>query len=211
MTNAQVREKEEREEIKALEAILKKGMKSRDLIRVFRKDVTHEEWMFLGERLDREIEKYKIGDVIVKADAIRFIDVWEIKRSEFLKVEKKEKMTNAQVREEEKMEEKDMSIAQRIEELKSEIKQERNKGGGYSLEDIHSKDNELWGYKLQEHLDHHYKGRKVVGIEIRTNLLGHPIFREIHFEDGAVINLCKRARVEDLEKQSWWWRNERHV
>ena len=69
-----------RSEENVLEKLLKKGMKSEDLIRVFRRDVTHEEWMFLGELLDRKIGAYKISDYIVKADAIQWIDVREEKK-----------------------------------------------------------------------------------------------------------------------------------
>lgn len=102
------------------------------------------------------------------------------------------------------------TLTQRLKVLKSEIELSKNAGGGYDLDAILCSQAELWDHKLEEHLRRYWKRHQVIKIELQSNLLGQFIFRAIHFEDGRVIHLCKRARIQNW-KDSWWFMNERRV
>lgn len=102
------------------------------------------------------------------------------------------------------------TLAKRLKELEGELKQDSRKGGGYDLDDILLKEDELWEFKLQEHLSRYWKDWKVIKIELQSNLLGHYIFRAVYFEVGRVVHFCKRARIQNW-KDSWWFMNERRV
>lgn len=60
--------------------ILKSGMKSRNLIRIFRRDLTAEQWAFLVAKLGHQIQSYQIRDIIVQCDHISFIDILNLKK-----------------------------------------------------------------------------------------------------------------------------------
>lgn len=102
------------------------------------------------------------------------------------------------------------TLAKRLKVLKEELELSSSAGGGYDLDAILCSQTEIWEYKLQDHLRRYWKGYKVVKIKLQSNLLGQSIFRAVHFEDGRVIHLCKRARIQNW-KDSWWFVNERKV
>ena len=101
-------------------------------------------------------------------------------------------------------------LAQRLQVLKEELELSEDAGGGYDLDAILRSQTEVWEYKLEEHLHRYWKGHQVIKIELQSNLLGKFIFRAVHFEDGRVIHLCKRARIQNWN-DSWWFMNERRV
>jgi len=102
------------------------------------------------------------------------------------------------------------TLAQRLKKLEGELKLLYLEGGGYDLDHILLKENEIWEYKLQDHLRRYWKDWKVIKIKPQSNLLGQFIFRAVYFEVGRVIHLCKRARIQNWQ-DSWWFINERKV
>ncbi len=59
-----------------LTRLVKKGMRDKDLIRIFRSDLTMEEWAFLLLNREKTIGPFTI-DLLHRADQIEFFDVIE--------------------------------------------------------------------------------------------------------------------------------------